>query len=369
MKSRTLRILSEISRLILSATFLVSGFTKVVDPWGTAIKINEYLSIYGFEFLEPASMAFSIWLCGAEMMMGCMLLFRVRIRLVSIFVLASMLFFTGLTLLSATIIPVEDCGCFGEALKLTPWQTFIKNLVLLPLAWTVWYRYRHDRIFAFRRAEVVLTLFFFLLTMGLGTWCYRHLPLVDFLPYKVGVNIFEAMHAPVQQPDEQVDVVLVYRNRLTGEQREFSLDQTEWQDAATWEWVDTRTSEPPLGVRPLIAEFALRDAEGDATEELLTQPGLFYLVCVTDFNRLGPRCTRRLERLAARAVAEGAGMVCVTPQPMHEVTWRRFGSSRPVRCYNIDAATMQTMLRARNGVVELLDGVIVAKRNCRDIDV
>lgn len=171
MKPRSLRILSEVCRLILGATFLLSGFTKVVDPWGTAIKINEYLSIYGFEFLEPGSMAFSIWLCGAEMMMGCMLLCKVRIRLVSIFALVSMLFFTGLTLLSATIIPVEDCGCFGEALKLTPWQTFFKNLVLLPMAAVVWYRYRHDRIFAFRRVEVVLTLFFFLLTMGLGTWC------------------------------------------------------------------------------------------------------------------------------------------------------------------------------------------------------
>ena len=242
MKPRSLRILSEVCRLILGATFLLSGFTKVVDPWGTAIKINEYLSIYGFEFLEPGSMAFSIWLCGAEMMMGCMLLCKVRIRLVSIFALVSMLFFTGLTLLSATIIPVEDCGCFGEALKLTPWQTFFKNLVLLPMAAVVWYRYRHDRIFAFRRAEVVLTLFFFLLTMGLGTWCYRHLPLMDFLPYKVGVNIYEAMHAPAPQAEEDAAVVLVYRNRITGAEREFTLDDPEWQDAATWEWVDTRTA-------------------------------------------------------------------------------------------------------------------------------
>ncbi len=368
MKPRTLRIVSEVSRLILGATFLVSGFTKVVDPWGTAIKINEYLSMYGFDFLEPGSMAFSIWLCGAEMMMGCMLLCKVRIRLVSIFAFASMLFFTGLTLLSATIIPVEDCGCFGEALKLTPWQTFFKNLVLLPLAAVVWYRYRHDRIFAFRPAEIVLTVLFFLLTMGLGTWCYRHLPLVDFLPYKVGVNIYEAMHAPAPQPDRPADVVLVYRNRLTGEHREFSLEDTEWQDAATWEWVDTRTAEAPLGVKPLIGEFSVRDSDGDATEELLTCPGRLYILCITDPGRLGPRCTRRLERLVAKAAAEGAGTVCVTPRPLHEVTWQRFGRSLPVRCYNIDAATMKTMLRARNGVVELMDGVIVAKRNCRDID-
>ena len=119
-KSRAFKLLANVCRLILACTFIVSGFTKVIDPWGTAMKVNEYLSIYGMESLQGASMAFSIWLCGAEMMMGCMLLFKVRIRLISIFAVLSMLFFTALTLLSATVIPIEDCGCFGEALKLTP---------------------------------------------------------------------------------------------------------------------------------------------------------------------------------------------------------------------------------------------------------
>ena len=196
-KSRAFKLLANVCRLILACTFIVSGFTKVIDPWGTAMKVNEYLSIYGMESLQGASMAFSIWLCGAEMMMGCMLLFKVRIRLISIFAVLSMLFFTALTLLSATVIPVEDCGCFGEALKLTPWQTFYKNLALLPMALVVWWRYRPDKIFAFNPLEIVLTVTFFFLTMYLGYYCYRHLPLIDFLPYKVGVNIWEGMHAPV----------------------------------------------------------------------------------------------------------------------------------------------------------------------------
>lgn len=159
-KSRAFKLLANVCRLILACTFIVSGFTKVIDPWGTAMKVNEYLSIYGMESLQGASMAFSIWLCGAEMMMGCMLLFKVRIRLISIFAVLSMLFFTALTLLSATVIPVEDCGCFGEALKLTPWETFYKNLALLPMALVVWWRYRPDKIFAFNPLEIVLTVTF-----------------------------------------------------------------------------------------------------------------------------------------------------------------------------------------------------------------
>ena len=224
-KTRVFKLIANICRLILACTFILSGFTKVIDPWGTAMKVNEYLSIYGVESLQPASMAFSIWLCGAELMMGCMLLFKVRIRLISIFAVLSMLFFTALTLLSATLIPVEDCGCFGEALKLTPWQTFFKNLALLPMAFVVWWRYRPDKIFAFNALEIVLTVTFFFLSMYLGYYCYRHLPLIDFLPYKVGVNIWEGMHAPAVEPGE-TETVLVYRNLETGKLHEFSLEDT-----------------------------------------------------------------------------------------------------------------------------------------------
>lgn len=97
LSQRARSLITGVCRLVLAVVFIVSGFTKVIDPWGTSIKINEYLTIYGFDYLIPASMVFSIWLCGAEMMMGCMLLCKVRIRLVSIFALVSMLFFTILT--------------------------------------------------------------------------------------------------------------------------------------------------------------------------------------------------------------------------------------------------------------------------------
>lgn len=344
-QKRSFKLLSHACRLILACTFILSGFTKVIDPWGTALKVNEYLSIYGMEALEPASMTFSIWLCGAELMMGCMLLFKVRIRLISIFALASMIFFTLLTLLSATLLPVEDCGCFGEALKLTPWETFFKNLVLLPMAFVVWWRYRPDRIFAFKPLEIALTCVFFSLSMYLGYYCYIHLPLIDFLPYKVGVNIREAMQAPSVAPGES-ETVLIYRNLKTGEEREFSLDDPEWQDADTWEWVDTRTTSDVPAIRPLISEFALRDAEGDATGEVLSTPGRLYMLCVTSFDRLSPRCARRMARLVEHAAAEGARVVCLTPDPLYDVCWHDFGSGE-VRCYNIDASTMKTMLPGR----------------------
>lgn len=354
---------------VLAVVFIVSGFTKVIDPWGTSIKINEYLTIYGFDYLIPASMVFSIWLCGAEMMMGCMLLCKVRIRLVSIFALASMLFFTILTFLSATFIPVEDCGCFGEAIKLSPWETFFKNLALLPMAAVVWAYYRNDKILAFRRSEVALTVFFFLLTMGLGFYCYCHLPLIDFLPYKIGVNIREEMHASsAAGPEGELQTVLVYRNRMTGEEREFALDDTEWQDDTVWEWVDTKILGEVPEMNPMIEEFALRNGAEDVTDRVLATPGRLYLICVTRFDRIGRKCEDRLERLVERALREGAHVVCITPEPLQGNGIHSFGKSTPVPCYNIDGSTLKTMLRAHTGIVVLDDGVIADKRNCRDID-
>lgn len=362
---RAFKIVAHACRIVLAATFILSGFTKVIDPWGTALKVDEYLTIYGLETLMSASMLFSIWLCGAELMMGCMLLFKVRIRLISIFALISMFFFTVLTFLSATVLPVEDCGCFGEALKLSPWQTFFKNLVLLPLAVVVWWRYRPDRIFAFKPLEIVLTVLFFLFSMGLGYYCYIHLPLIDFLPYKVGVNIREAMQEPAETIGK-TETVLIYRDRETGRERSFSLDETEWQDTLRWEWVDTRMLTDAPTIRPLVSEFALRDNGSDATDDVLAVRGRLYMLCVTSFDRLPERCIRRMAALVARAAEEGAQVVCLTPYPLDGETWYDFGTGE-VHCYNIDASTMRTMLRARNGVVVLDDGTITAKMNCRDI--
>jgi len=369
-QNRQLKTAAGICRIVLAATFIVSGFVKVIDPWGTAIKINEYLAIYGFENLSRLRFGFSIWLCGAELMMGCMLLFRIRIRLISIFALASMTFFTLLTFLSATWLPVEDCGCFGDAIKLSPGQTFFKNLVLLPLSIVVWYRYRHDRIFAFNRIEMFCTILIFGFSMGLGIWCYRHLPPIDFRPFKIGVNIHRAMNDTVtlSHASQELRTVLVYRNRQTGKIREFSLDDTRWQNSERWEWVDTRTEgEAQPAIDPTLSEFALRDPEGDATEQLLTRPGRVYWLCVTDFDRLPSACAERFARIVARAEREHAEVYCLTPEPLHEPQWRSFAGSVAVRCYNIDATTLKTMLRAMNGMVVLENGTIVDKRNCRDI--
>ncbi len=370
MASRRLKLISALSCFLVALVFIFSGFVKVIDPWGTALKVNEYLSIYGMEWLSPAAMVFSIWLCGAELMMGLMLLFRVRIRLVSIFALVSMSFFTVLTFLSATWIPVEDCGCFGDVLKLSPWATFFKNLLIMPLVVIIWWRYRHDKILVFKRNELLLACLFCTLSMGIGVWCYYTLPLIDFLPYKKGANIYEMIQSQHDTGSEdmlQEEYVLVYRNRRTGRLREFSIDDKEWQNEKKWEWVETRIDNEISPIQTLVSEFSISDAEGNVTEDILTRPGKVYMICVTTLSKLSEGCKQNLHKVVGRAAQESALVVCLTPEPLREVTWQDFGGGEAVRCYNIDATVMKTMLRAENGVVVLSDGIIEAKYNCRNI--
>lgn len=361
--------IATLCRVLFALTFIFSGLVKVVDPWGTAIKISEYLNAFGFENLKYARFGFSIWLCGAELMMGLMLLFRVRTPLISIFAVLAMLFFTTVTFITAMWLPVEDCGCFGDAVKLSNWETLAKNLVLLPMSIIIWWSVRKEKIFTVSRSELVMTGLIMAVAFGLGIYCYRHLPLIDFLPYKVGTSLREAVSTDFAM--EEGTTVLVYRNLQTGEEREFSLEDTEWQDESKWEWVDTRTetieSDPVSDA--LLAEFSLHDAEGDATEEVLGYEGKTYMICVGDFEDVKPAWERRLEALVNRAAEEGARVVCITPEPLREVTYHHFGESEEVRCYNIDATTLMTMLRAKVGVVELNDGVIMDKRNVRDLDI
>ncbi|MFR9620313.1 MAG: BT_3928 family protein [Rikenellaceae bacterium] len=365
-QSRALKITAHIARTFMGVVFIASGFVKAIDPWGTIIKVEEYMQIYGVEWLRPLSVVLSIWLCGAEMMMGCMLTFKVRIRFVSICAFVSMCFFTVLSFLSATIFPVEDCGCFGDALKLSPWQTFAKNLILLPAAFVILWRYRRDKVFAFNRLELLLATVFFLITMGLGTYCYRHLPIIDLLPYRVGVNLPQAIDRSDEVMTNDIETLLVYRNLRSGKLREFSLDDKAWHDDTKWEWVETRVEEGADEdvMRPLVSEFMLRNAKGRiCTDKVLATKGVLNMIFVTSSNEEDMSwCRANIERYIEAAQQRGESVVCVTPE-MIDKSGKLWG----VECFNIDVLTMKTVLRAKYGVMVLRDGVIERKLNCRDM--
>ncbi|MFI3324375.1 MAG: BT_3928 family protein [Rikenellaceae bacterium] len=346
---------------IIGVTFILSGFTKAVDPWGTAIKFEEYFLVYGFDFLLPLSRILAIWLCGAEMMMGCMIFCRVRLRLISIFALVSMSIFTLVTILSVTFFPVEECGCFGDALYLTPWQTLIKNLIILPMVFVIWWRYRPDKILVYKPREVVLGTLFCVVCMGFSTYNYFNLPMIDYLPYKVGVDLLAEVESTTS--DVQYSVVLVYRNITSGEIREFSVDDTQWHDDTQWEWVDTRTKVSGSTIKLSAGDIAINSIEGEnVTVELLSAPGKLNMLAITDIKALRQRCLARIEEYVALAATAGDHTIIVTPSSLDNSYAIIGGES--IQCFNLDITTFHGIMRSSVGVIELSDGVIVDKRSC-----
>jgi hypothetical protein len=260
--------------------------------------------------------------------------------------------------LSATIIPVEDCGCFGELIKLTPWQSFAKNAILLPMALCFWYRYRPDRIFAFSKLEFSLMCLFFTFAMGVGVYNYRHLPLIDMLPYRVGVNIAEEM-AQARVKHNSEEVVLIYRNRRTGRIREFSIEDKAWHNEKRWEWVETRVENDNHSVEPMILEFYISNHEGEKTAEILATPGKLYMLFMAK-SELPSAVRERFDAVECYVERNGGTLIYITPEHIANAD-----TIYPI--YNMDSKTMKTILRAEYGLVVLEDGVLVEKYNYRDI--
>jgi len=417
------RIILFLLRLTLAGVFIFSGFVKAVDPWGTAIKIGEYATALGFGGLGNVAFALSVLLSAGELTLGLATLFGVKRRLIGCLTFLFMIGFTTVTLWSALKNPVADCGCFGDAVKLTNWQTFYKNLILLPIALIVWlvparrkrssrsvtplydttasteiythspggYRRQCEQLQRIRRLrrEWTVLLSFFVLACGVGIYALLYLPPVDFLPFKVGVNIPEAMG---EVAGGEVKTTLTYRDRTDGTLHEFSLSDTTWYDETRWVYVDTHIAYPGGALRePAIREFAIFDAREDITDLILHNQGRVYLLCVTDPSELSERCSAAFGRVADEARAAGAAVYAITPAPLGNLprietpvlsdsltlsemqpafaapAAMQFEGAAPVPAYNIDGTTLKTMLRARAGLVVLEGGTILEKKNCRSL--
>lgn len=361
-RERLIKFLIEASRIILALTFIFSGFVKSVDPWGTALKIGEYLTAFNMEWLFSWRFGLAIWLTGAELMMGLMLLFKVRLKLISIFAMVSMLFFTGLTLVLAIWNPVEDCGCFGEAIKMTNWGSFIKNMILLPMSIAVFAGNRKGSLVPTLKDGFFIVLFG-TIGFGVGLYSFVHLPIIDFLPYKKGTDLVEARSV---SSENDVETLLIYKNKESGVKREFTLDDTTWYDDTKWEYVDTKTTAINTSVHPSVRDFALFSQSGEVTDEVLEDSGVVYMIFASDLDKINHRFERRLESAVREAKERGYRVMCVTAESLGEHPAVEFGD-QSVECYNMDATTIITVLRAWVGVVVMNDGVIIDKKNCRDM--
>ena len=337
-----------ILRWVLGSVFIFSGVVKCIDPVGTSVFVEKYLATYSLEALLPAALPIAIALAVAEFTLGQMLLSGRAHRLTAIATTLFMAVFTLVTLLSATVLPIGDCGCFGDAVKLTPWQTFTKNVVLLPMAICLWRGAKAER---FNLLSLVVAV---VLSLGINLYALRRGPIVDFMPYDEGVNLREAVLRDRRALEEQRAVQLVFRRATTGEELTFNADDaTPWTDDDL-EYVGTRQNDDISAAKFPFAEFAISNAVGeDVTLDVLGRKSV-TLLTIYDVEAL----ERHLDD-ALRVM--GDFVMVVTSASM-----QRVNELLGTECYSIDAMTLRSVLRSRVGIVELSEGTIQRKCDVRD---
>ena len=363
-----MNILTYISRIIVGITFIFSGFVKGIDPWGSAYKFIDYFTAMGLQDLSWSAFPLGMLLAFAEFLIGVALLCNVKIKFFSWGALLFMIFFTPLTLWIAVKNPVTDCGCFGDALVISNWETFYKNIVLIILAIIVFVRRKKIRPgsvkFNYSAAGLLAAVY-----VVVVTWSAYHEPVMDFRPYKVGVNIPEAMAIPEGAPGDVYENIFYYRNKGTGEVKRFTEENYPWQD--TINWVFDSMEEPRLikkGYTPPIKAFNVETRESDNIYDFfLYDENYVFMLIAYDINKTQRKNQDRINQLAGWAKEEGYSFICLTSSLYEDCDRFAEETGAPYEFFHADEIDLKTMIRSNPGLMVLKGGTVIAKYSRNDI--
>lgn len=347
-------------RFLLAVLFIFSGFVKAVDPFGSFYKIQDYLTAFGILSWFPTylPLLFAIILSAVEFCVGIFLFLGVRRKIASILAFLLMCVMTPLTLYLAVANPVSDCGCFGDAWVLTNWQTFWKNIVLLIAAVTVFREWKLIIRFITIKMEWMVSMYTILFVFVLSFYCLQYLPILDFRPYKIGVNIKSAMEIP------QGAKPSVFESRFIlekdGKQQEFTLDN--YPDS-TWTFVETRTILKEKGYEPPIHDFSMMsmDTGEDLTDSVLSSKGYTFLLVAHRIEGADDSNIDLINEIYDYSVEHGYGFYALTSSPAEEIDlWREKTGAEYPFC-QMDDITLKTIIRSNPGLLLIKDGTILNK--------
>lgn len=359
-------IITQLSRLFVGILFIISGLIKLNDPVGFSYKLAEYFSepVFNLPFLEPLALAIALFLVIFEVVLGVLLLIGYRSKWTIWSLLILIILFTFLTFYSAYFNVVKDCGCFGDALKLTPWQSFAKDIILLFFILLLFFNQKMIQpLFGpkTQHAIVILTLF---LCCFMGYWVLNHLPIIDFRPFKVGNNIDDGMMIPDNAPKSEVEMVFIYN--VNGVQKEYTEKEL-MQIPAGATFVDRKDKVIKEGYIPPIHDFTMERNGGDYRNRYLRHEQLMLIVAY-DLDKASPEGMAKMEALHQKAVIKGykvIGMTASSPELIEKVQ-KHYGLTFDF--YFCDAIALKTIERANPSVVIISKAVVKQKVHYNDID-
>ncbi|MEX1189201.1 MAG: BT_3928 family protein [Bacteroidia bacterium] len=356
-----MKYITHFSRIFVGVLFIISGLIKSNDTIGFAYKLEEYYAVFGTEFLISTAVYQAMLICIVEVMLGVMLLLGSRVKATLGLLIAMIVFFTFLTFYSAYFNKVTDCGCFGDALKLTPWQSFSKDVILLVFILILWLGRKYIKPILPAKATTVLLTVALILNIAFPVYTYNYMPVKDFRPYAIGNNIIDQMNGG--RPGVY-DTKFIYKNLQTGEDEEMAkppyTDEINWEiDTLKWKFVDTKQIEIDPGELAPIHDFSITNVEGyEYTEDILNYPGTYFFLVSYDLNHADRDIQPKINAFAEACEKEGIpfyGLTSGTPEAIDEF---RHEVQAAYDYYIVDATQLKTMIRSNPGLV-MLNGPVI----------
>ena len=360
MSQRLLKMIVNLCRIIVAVTFIFSGFVKAIDPIGTQYKLQDYLGAIGMAGILPnwTLLAVAVFLAAIEFCIGIFLLFAIQRRLISKLTVAFMAFMTIVTVWIVVADPVKDCGCFGDALHLTNTETLIKNIVLLVCSLTIMYRPLAMFRFVSKSNQWIVTnytIVFILVSSGLSLY---YLPIFDFRPYHIGVNIPRGMEIPKGAKLPQFKTTFIMEKN--GQRKEFTLDN--YPDAS-WKFIDSKTVQTSEGYIPPIHDFSITDNKTglDLTNSVLGHKGYTFLLIAPHLETADDSNFGDIDRLYEYAQSYDIPFYCLTASTAKAIKrWIDLTGAEYSFCIT-DEAVLKTIIRSNPGLLLLKDGTIINK--------
>ncbi len=373
-----MKILKLISRLVLGLVFTFSGFVKAIDPLGSEYKFTDYFTeAFGMPSLAAISLPLAIILNSMEFLVGICLIFNVKPRLSALGALIFMILFTPLTLYIAIANPVQDCGCFGDAIVLSNWTTFYKDLILLALS-----------IFTFISAKGIYNSFrgsidwliaalvlVFIVSFQIRS--INKLPIIDFRPYKVGTYIPDKMKMPAGEKSDSFAIFYTMKNMKSGET--MKIDDNSYLKKEIWKdtlWQITETSEPVLvekGYKPPIYNFNAYEFyeqpipnNPDVMQNLLQEKGFSFMIIAYDLKKANREGFKNMSELLNYAYTKNINAHILT-STTSEIPQYRSKIPFIAKYYNSDPITLKTIIRSNPGLILLKEGKIIGKWHYNNI--
>ena len=356
-------IIAAICRTLLGVVFIFSGVVKAIDPLGTVYKIEDYLKAFGgfFSDLLPLAEVAAWALIITELLLGVCMVMNVRTKWTSWIALAFYCVMTPLTLYIALTNPVSDCGCFGDAVVLTNWQTFWKNAVLIVLAIALVALRKHVRQLWSGWMELVIVATSLAAVLSFMAWTIQHLPVIDFRPYKIGNHLPTLMEYPEDAEADVYEFSFVYEK--DGVEERFTLENYPKGDS-TWTFVRQESKLIQKGYEPPIHDFEVLNADyEDLTWDILESEEPVTLVVMYDLEKADKKQMEKVEALLGK---EDKGYI-LTGSGTDEII--SFSLEYPTLSDCIctcDPVTLKTIVRANPGVIVIQNGVVIDKYNIRN---